>query len=182
MDQPGTQRPHPGDRARRAWPQAVPLHPRWREIRDRTKYYRMGPFGRGLPNLCRRTDADLNRPGLPREKVLAAVLRLMDETLIRIGNEEYARQDQSYSLTTLRHEHLRTEFRAKSGKQQRVQLSDPRLAEIVTPAMNCPARSCSSTSARPARCATLGHGREEEDRRGHRRRRGAAEQYAGGMP
>jgi DNA topoisomerase-1 len=114
-------------------------HRRWREVRDRTKYYRIGPFGRGLPDLRRRADADLNRPGLPREKVLAAVLRLMDETLIRIGNEEYARQNGSYGLTTLRHEHVRTdgtatirfEFRAKSGKQQQVQLSDPHLAEVV---------------------------------------------------
>ncbi|MDX6252674.1 MAG: topoisomerase [Kribbellaceae bacterium] len=114
-------------------------HPRWREIRDRTKYYRLGPFGHGLPKLRRRVDADLERAGLPREKVLATVLRLMDETLIRIGNEEYARQNSSYGLTTLRHEHVRTdgsatirfEFRAKSGKQQQVQLSDPRLAAVV---------------------------------------------------
>jgi DNA topoisomerase-1 len=114
-------------------------HPRWREIRDRTKYYRLGPFGHGLPKLRRRVDADLERPGLPRERVLATVLRLMDETLIRIGNEEYARQNSSYGLTTLRHEHVRTdgsatirfEFRAKSGKQQQVQLTDPRLAAVV---------------------------------------------------
>jgi DNA topoisomerase-1 len=99
----------------------------------------MGPFGRGLPSLRRDVDADLDRPGLPREKVLAAVLRLMDETLIRIGNEEYARQNQSYGLTTLRHEHVQTagtatirfEFHAKSGRQQAVQLSDPRLAAVV---------------------------------------------------
>jgi DNA topoisomerase I len=114
-------------------------HPRWREVRDGTKYYRMGEFGTALPGLRRRIDADLDLPGLPRARVLAAVLRLMDETLIRIGNEEYARHNQSYGLTTLRHDHVRIEgsttimfeFRAKSGKEQRVRLSDPRLATVV---------------------------------------------------
>ncbi|NMH97428.1 DNA topoisomerase IB [Pseudonocardia acidicola] len=114
-------------------------HPRWREVRDVTKYHRMADFGRSLPGLRRHIDADLDLPGLPREKVLGAVIRLMDETLIRIGNEEYARQNHSYGLTTLHHEHVRIEgwttiqfeFRAKSGKQQRVRLSDPRLASVV---------------------------------------------------
>jgi DNA topoisomerase I len=114
-------------------------HRRWREVRDATKYYRMGEFGRALPDLRRRIDEDLNLPGLPREKVLDAVIRLMDETLIRIGSEEYARQNRSYGLTTLRHDHVRIEdpttimfeLRAKSGKEQRVRLSDPRLATAV---------------------------------------------------
>jgi DNA topoisomerase-1 len=114
-------------------------HRRWREVRDATKYYRMGKFGRALPDLRQRIDEDLNLPGLPREKVLGAVIRLMDETLIRIGNEEYAKQNRSYGLTTLRHDHVRIEdpttimfeFRAKSGKEQRVRLSDPRLASVV---------------------------------------------------
>jgi DNA topoisomerase-1 len=86
-----------------------------------------------------RRDEDLDRQSLPCEKVLAAVRRLMDATLLRIGNEEYARQNRSHGLTTLRHERVRTdgpatirfEFRAKSGKQQRVRLSDPRLAAVV---------------------------------------------------
>ena len=114
-------------------------HPRWREVRDGTKYYRMGEFGHALPDLRERIDEDLELPGLPREKVLGAVIRLMDQTLIRIGNEEYARRNKSYGLTTLRHDHVRIEdpttimfeFRAKSGKEQRVRLSDPRLAEVV---------------------------------------------------
>jgi DNA topoisomerase-1 len=114
-------------------------HPRWREVRDRTKFHRIGHFGRALPGLRRRVDHDLDLPGLSREKVLGAVLRLMDMTLIRIGNDEYARQNQHYGLTTLRHDHVRFEdpttvmfeFRAKSGKEQRVRLSDPRLAKIV---------------------------------------------------
>jgi DNA topoisomerase-1 len=114
-------------------------HPRWRHVRDETKYHRIGSFGRALAGLRQRIEQDLNLPGLPREKVLAAVIRLMDLTLIRVGNEEYARQNEHYGLTTLRHEHVRFcgpatvafEFRAKSGKEQRVLLSDPRLAEIV---------------------------------------------------
>jgi DNA topoisomerase I len=114
-------------------------HPRWREVRDATKYYRMSEFGRALPGLRRRIDADLNREGLPREKVLGAVIRLMDETLIRIGNEQYAKQNQSYGLTTLTPEQITIEdpttvafeFRGKSGKEQRACLSDPQLASIV---------------------------------------------------
>jgi DNA topoisomerase-1 len=114
-------------------------HPRWSQVRDGTKFERMGRFGAALPGVRAHLDADLDRPGLPREKVLAAVVRLMDETLIRIGNEEYARQNEHYGLTTLRADHvavedggtIRFEFVAKSGKQQRVQLSDPTLATIV---------------------------------------------------
>jgi DNA topoisomerase-1 len=114
-------------------------HPRWREVRDATKYHRMGEFGQDLPGLRQCVDSDLDRPGLPRERVLAAVVRLMDETLIRIGNEEYARQNESFGLTTLRREHVTIEgpdafmfeFRAKSGKEQRVRLADPRLAAVV---------------------------------------------------
>jgi DNA topoisomerase-1 len=114
-------------------------HPRWREVRDATKYHRMMEFGEALPAVRQRIDTDLELPGLPRDKVLGAVIRLMDETLIRIGNEQYARQNQSFGLTTLRHEHVtiedpatvRFEFRAKSGKEQRVRLSDPLLASVV---------------------------------------------------
>ncbi|MCW2690894.1 MAG: topoisomerase [Mycobacterium sp.] len=114
-------------------------HPRWQEVRDQTKYHRIAGFARALPGLRKRIERDLDLPGLPREKVLGAVIRLMDLTLIRIGNEEYARQNEHFGLTTLRHDHVRFqdattvmfEFRAKSGKEQRVQLSDPRLADIV---------------------------------------------------
>jgi DNA topoisomerase-1 len=114
-------------------------HPRWREVRDATKYYRMGEFGRALPGLRRCIDEDLDRPGLPREKVLGAVIRLMDETLIRIGNEEYARRNRSYGLTTPRHDHVKIqdpttvmfEFRAKSGKEQRDRLRRSESAVII---------------------------------------------------
>ena len=84
-------------------------HPHWQEVQDRTKYHRMGEFGQALPSLRRHVDRDLDLPGLPREKVLGAVVRLMDETLIRIGNEEYARQNDSFGLTTLRHDHVEFE-------------------------------------------------------------------------
>jgi DNA topoisomerase IB len=99
----------------------------------------MGDFGRELPGLRRHVDHDLDRPDLPRERALAAVIRLIAETLIRIGNEEYARQNQTSGLTTLRREHVKIEgpdefmfeFRAKAGKEQRVRLADSRLARVV---------------------------------------------------
>jgi DNA topoisomerase-1 len=113
-------------------------HPRWREIRDETKFGRMVAFSDALPRLRRRVEEDLGRPGLPREKVLAAVVRLLECTGIRVGNEEYARNNRSFGLTTLRDRHvvvsgatMRFEFRGKSGKTHRVALSDRRLARIV---------------------------------------------------
>jgi DNA topoisomerase-1 len=95
-------------------------------------------FGELLPAIRARTDAHLARQGMPREKVLAAVVRLLESTLIRVGNEEYARANQSYGLTTLRNEHvdvngtkLRFNFRGKSGKEHSVGIRDRRLAGIV---------------------------------------------------
>lgn len=108
-------------------------HPRWREIRDETKYARMIDFGRALPRIRRRVQDDVGRAGLPREKVLAAVVGLLETTLIRVGNEEYARQNGSYGLTTLRAKHVRIdrgrvrfEFRGKGGKPHVVALTDRR--------------------------------------------------------
>ena len=113
-------------------------HPRWREVRDETKYGRMLEFGRALPEIRARVDQDLARSGLPREKVLAAVVRLLERTLIRVGNEEYARANDSFGLTTLRDKHvklspngLRFTFRGKGGKEHEVDLNDERLARIV---------------------------------------------------
>jgi DNA topoisomerase-1 len=113
-------------------------HPRWREVRDETKFGRMLTFSESLPRLRQRVEEDLARPGLPREKVLAAVVRLLECTGIRVGNEEYARSNRSFGLTTLRDHHveisgstMRFEFRGKSGKVHRVTLSDRRLARIV---------------------------------------------------
>jgi DNA topoisomerase I len=113
-------------------------HPRWREVRDETKFGRMLAFSDVLPRLRARLEEDLARPGLPREKVLATVVRLLECTAIRVGNDEYARANRSFGLTTLQDRHveisgstLRFEFRGKSGKVHRVALSDRRLARIV---------------------------------------------------
>ncbi len=113
-------------------------HPRWREVRDETKYGRLRAFGEALPGLRQRVDRDLSLPGLAREKVLATVVRLLETTLIRIGNEEYARTNESYGLTTLHDEHVdvhgatvQFSFRGKSGKEHTVGVRDRRLAGIV---------------------------------------------------
>src|SRR2546423_1625725 len=113
-------------------------HPRWRAVRDETKYSRLIAFGEALPTIRARVEHDLGLPGLPREKVLATVVRLLETTLIRVGNEEYARQNRSYGLTTLRNRHvdvrgteLRFHFRGKSGKEHEVALHDRRLARVM---------------------------------------------------
>jgi DNA topoisomerase I len=113
-------------------------HPDWRAVRDETKFGRMVAFGEALPRLRARIEDDLARPGLPREKVLAAVVKLLERTLIRVGNPEYARDNDSFGLTTLRSRHveiagatLRFHFRGKSGKEHSVAISDRRLARVV---------------------------------------------------
>jgi DNA topoisomerase-1 len=113
-------------------------HPRWREVRHQTKYDRMVPFARALPGLRRRVAADLREASLSRQKVLAAVVQLLEKTFIRIGNTEYARTNKSFGLTTLKDGHvkirgaeLRFEFRGKSGIRQSVTFADARLAKIV---------------------------------------------------
>ena len=113
-------------------------HPDWRALRDHGKFDRILAFGAALPTLRRRVRRDLALPGLPREKILALLVRLLDQTLIRVGNEAYARDNRSYGLTTLRSRHLRVVrgrlrfcFRGKSGQAQDVELDDRRLARIV---------------------------------------------------
>jgi DNA topoisomerase I len=120
-------------------------HPRWREVRDASKYERTVAFGLALPVIRRRTDGDLARPELPREKVLAAVVRLLEATLIRVGNEEYARDNNSYGLTTMRNRHvdvagstIEFRFRGKSGKVHHVGVRDRRLARIVQRCQDLP--------------------------------------------
>src|SRR5689334_13363062 len=81
-------------------------HPRWQAVRDETKYERTIAFGRALPLLRERTERELDLPGLPREKVLAAVVRLLETTLIRVGNDEYARHNRSFGLTTMCDRHV----------------------------------------------------------------------------
>jgi DNA topoisomerase-1 len=113
-------------------------HARWRVIRDETKYYRLIGFARTLPAIRRRTTLDLRRKGHDREKVLALVVQLLEKTLIRVGNDEYARQNRSFGLTTLRDGHVdvrgarvRFAFRGKSGVEHEIALDDRRLARIV---------------------------------------------------
>jgi DNA topoisomerase-1 len=113
-------------------------HPQWRLHQDENKYDRMAAFGRALPRLRACVEADLGRRGMPREKVLAAVVRLLELTLIRVGNDEYARQNKSFGLTTLRKRHVDVtgagvvfEFRGKSGKMHRTGVHDRRLARII---------------------------------------------------
>lgn len=113
-------------------------HPRWREVRDETKYDRMIVFAENLPGLRKRIAHDLSLSGLPREKLLATLVRLLDTTLIRVGNEEYARENNSYGLTTMRNEHVDVSgakvefhFRGKSGKEHVIDVKDRQLAKIV---------------------------------------------------
>ena len=120
-------------------------HPDWRAVRDDAKYGRMIAFGQALPAIRRRVDADLRKHGLPRERVLAAVVRLLEKTRLRVGNEEYARDNRSYGLTTLRDRHaevgssrIRFRFRSKGGKASDVELSDARLARIVARCQDLP--------------------------------------------
>ena len=120
-------------------------HPKWREVRDQTKYGRMIGFAQALPAIRRRTAQDLKRTGLPREKVVAAVVQLLEKTLIRVGNDEYAKQNRSFGLTTLRDGHVKVKgtvvkfsFRGKSGVEHEVDLTDRRLARIVRQCRDLP--------------------------------------------
>ena len=113
-------------------------HPKWRAVRDETQFGRMLAFSAALPGIRAQVDADLSRPGLPREKVLATVVRLLERTCIRVGNDEYAPTNRSFGLTTLRDQHveidgatLRFEFWGKSGKMHNADVTDGRLARIV---------------------------------------------------
>jgi DNA topoisomerase-1 len=113
-------------------------HPTWREVRDTDKFDNLARFGEILPSLRRQVDADVRRPGLSREKVLAAVVKLLDETLIRVGNEAYATENDSFGLTTLKPKHvdvngseIEFEFGAKSGMLHDSHLNDRQLAEVI---------------------------------------------------
>jgi len=120
-------------------------HANWHACRGETKFDRMSAFAAALPGIRARTAADLSRPGLPREKVLAAVVQLLEKSLIRVGNEEYARQNHSFGLTTLQDKHVhirgatvRFEFRGKSGVKHSVDVNDRRLARIVKQCRDLP--------------------------------------------
>jgi DNA topoisomerase-1 len=118
---------------------------RWREGRDETKFARMIAFGKTLPRIRKRVASDLLLKGLPRRKVLATVVRLLETSLIRVGNEEYAKANDSFGLTTMRDRHVRVDrgkvrfsFRGKSGKWHEIDVKDKRLARIVKSCQDIP--------------------------------------------
>jgi DNA topoisomerase-1 len=120
-------------------------HPRWAEVRDAAKYDRLADFAAALPRIRAQVEKDLAQPGVPRTKVLAAVVKLLEETSIRVGNDEYRRQNRSFGLTTFLDRHAQFEgsivrfvFKGKSGKQHVVELNDRRLARIVKQCQDVP--------------------------------------------
>lgn len=120
-------------------------HERWREVRDENKYEKMVVFAQTLPKIRRRVNRDLKRRGLPREKVLATVVQLLEKTFIRVGNEEYAKENQSFGLTTMRNRHvevkgskLRFRFRGKSGQEHDIDTEDRRMARIIRKLQDLP--------------------------------------------
>jgi DNA topoisomerase I len=120
-------------------------HERWREVRDENKFGRLAAFAKALPQIRKRVDHDIKLTGLPREKVLATVVRLLERTFIRIGNDEYARENKSFGLTTMKNRHvtvkgarLRFRFRGKSGRQHEVDVTDRRIAKIVAKCQDLP--------------------------------------------
>jgi DNA topoisomerase-1 len=123
-------------------------HPRWREVRDQTKYDRVMDFARALPGIRKQLSRDLARAGLCREKVLATIVRLLEVSLIRVGNDEYARDNKSYGLTTMKNRHalvrgakIKFEFRGKSGKEHVVEVEDRRVARIVRACQELPGQA-----------------------------------------
>jgi DNA topoisomerase-1 len=120
-------------------------HPQYRLIRNQTKFHRMLDFAKALPGIREQVERDLKRPGLPREKVIATVVRLLETTFIRVGNEEYAKENSSFGLTTLRDRHVKIEgstmrfhFRGKSAQTHDVTIEDKRLARIVRECRDLP--------------------------------------------
>jgi DNA topoisomerase-1 len=120
-------------------------HPRWRQVRDESKYGKMIAFAQALPQIRSRIEQDLAARGMPREKVLATVVRLLETTLIRVGNGEYARTNESFGLTTMQNQHadvrgakIYFEFRGKGGVEHEIDVRDPRLARIVAQCQDLP--------------------------------------------
>jgi DNA topoisomerase-1 len=120
-------------------------HERWREVRDENKFDRLAKFARTLPNIRRRAAQDLKLPGLPRRKVLATIVSLLERTFIRIGNEEYARDNKSFGLTTLKDRHVKVKgamvrfrFQGKSGRHHEVDVTDRRVAKVVAKCQDLP--------------------------------------------
>src|SRR5262249_33568923 len=113
-------------------------HERWRDVRDENKFDRLAQFAKALPNIRRRVAQDLKLTELPRQKVIATIVRLLERTFIRIGNEEYARENKSFGLTTLKNRQVKVRgaqvlfrFRGKSGRQHEMDVTDRRVAKII---------------------------------------------------
>ena len=120
-------------------------HERWREVRDENKFERLAQFAKALPDIRRRVARDFELPGLPRRKVLATIVRLLERTFIRIGNEEYARENKSFGLTTLKNRHVkvrgaevRFRFRGKSKRPHEVDVTDRRVAKVIAKCQDLP--------------------------------------------
>ena len=120
-------------------------HPKWRAVRDEVKYERMLNFGQALPAIRKEVDRALSLPGMPREKMLATIVYLLEATMMRVGNEEYARTNKSFGLTTLRNRHVKVDgsdvefrFRGKSGVYHKVQVHDRRVARIIRRSRDLP--------------------------------------------
>lgn len=148
-------------------------HARWREMREQTKYDRLTLVGAVLPRLRSRVAEDLSLHGLPREKVMATIVRLLETTFIRIGNDEYARQNQSFGLTTLRNKHvnirgssIRFRFRGKSGIARDTMLNDRRLAQIVRRCQELPGQELFQYIDERNRCRAISSGDVNEYLRG----------------
>ncbi len=123
-------------------------HLSWRGIRDESKFDKVGEFGRALPTIREATARDLALPGLPRQKLLAAVVSLLETTLIRVGNDEYARTNNSFGLTTMLNDHVNVtgpsitfQFRGKSGKDHFIEIKDRRLAKIIDKCQELPGQT-----------------------------------------
>ncbi|MFY0732282.1 DNA topoisomerase IB [Pseudomonas sp. NFX15] len=123
-------------------------HVRWREVRDADKYLRLRDFGLALPKLRKQLEAILAAPGFSRDKVMATIITLLDSTLIRIGNSQYARDNRSYGLTTLRSRHVEIngsailfQFRGKSGVEHQITVKDRRLARIIKRCQEIPGQN-----------------------------------------
>jgi DNA topoisomerase I len=120
-------------------------HDEWRTVRDAVKFHRLIAFGEALPAIRERVAADLRKRGLPREKVLAAVVTMLEQTLVRVGNEQYRQQNKSHGVTTLRNRHVsltgghaRFRFKGKNGKEHDVRIDDPRLVRVVRHCLDIP--------------------------------------------
>jgi DNA topoisomerase-1 len=123
-------------------------HPRWREVRDADKYSRLRDFGLALPKLRKQLETLLAAPGFSRDKVMATVITLLDATLIRVGNSQYARDNRSYGLTTLRNRHveingnaIQFQFRGKSGVEHQITVKDRRLARVIKRCLEIPGQN-----------------------------------------